>query len=122
MTTTYTEKLAEYMNIIVNSKYIFEVTKCCGYSEFVAEFKSATLRDLHKSVHAQFFHNDYLELYVTNINEKLIIPNDDTLLNTFINNNWDFFRPLYPIPAAVVYKISFNDSCSHDNNINDENV
>ena len=23
MTTTYTEKLAEYMNIIVNSKYIF---------------------------------------------------------------------------------------------------
>jgi len=116
----YTAKLAEYTNIVVNSKYIFEVTKCCGYSEFVAEFKSATLQDLHKSVHAQFFHNNYLELYVTNINEKLIIPNDDTLLNTFINNNRDFFRPLYPIPATVVYKICFNDSCCH--NINDENV
>ena len=45
----YNTKLTTYFNSIINSKYLFEVTKCCGYSEFVSLYKDYTfLNDLYK--------------------------------------------------------------------------
>ena len=46
----YDEHLGNLIKQLPNSKYIFEVTKCCNYSTFVLVNKRATLLDLYKEV------------------------------------------------------------------------
>ena len=127
---TYNNKLNIYFNSIINMNYLFEVSKCCGYSEIVSMYKEhTTLHDLYYNVVRQFQMNTLNSLWITdNINEqKLHIPNDETIsLKQFILNNSNFFKPLYPLPAKVVYKVYFDDGmchCSHNEseNINNNN-
>ena len=44
----------------------------------------------------------------------LDIPNiKDKKIREFILENPAFFKPVYPIPMAIVYKIYFNSGCNH---------
>ena len=112
----YNIKINNHFTSILQRKYLFEITKCCGFSEIVSIYKDvSTLKDLYKSVISQFCHNTLIELYVENIltGERVIIPNDDNILRDFVNNNQDYFKPLYPLPASVVYRIYFDDGHVH---------
>jgi hypothetical protein len=99
-------------------QYLFEITKCCEYSEFVPTYKTATLADLYKTVLNQICHTGEtpVELYTrqNNIVERLVIPNDPAiLLRDFINMNHLFFVPIYPLPVTVVYRVYFDDGHIH---------
>lgn len=114
--TVYNEKIQYYFQTITKSKYLFEITKCCNYSEIVSVYKEqSSLRELYQTVLGQFHHNSLLELSVIkNDTDKLIIPNDENiLLREFINTNSSFFIPIYPLPASVVYRIIFDDGHVH---------
>jgi hypothetical protein len=127
MNDDYNNKLTKYFNSITNMKYLFEITKCCGYSEFVSVYKEYTfLNDLYKNVHLQFHMNELNNLWIINrqTGERLLIPNDGNIcLKDFILNNNNYFIPVYPLPAKVVYKIYFDSGlCHNHDDINNINV
>ena len=114
----YNNKLNTYIKSMTSRQYLFEITKCCDYSEFVPTYKNASLADLYKTVLNQFCHTGEIqvELFVrqNNIVDRLVIPNDPAIgLREFINMNQPFFTPIYPLPATVVYRIYFDDGHVH---------
>ena len=117
---TYNTKLTTYFNSITNMKYLFEITKCCGYSEFVSVYKDYTfLSDLYKNVHLQYHMNALNNLWIINnlSGERLLIPNDGNIsLKEFILNNNNYFIPIYPLPSKVVYRIYFDEGTCHCHN------
>lgn len=118
----YNSKLNTYISSMTQRQYLFEITKCCEYSEFVPTYKTANLADLYKIVLNQFCHTGEspVELFVrqNNIVERLVIPNDPAiLLRDFINMNQLFFVPIYPLPnTTVVYRVYFDDGHLHSHN------
>lgn len=118
---SYNTKLQEMVLRIPNSNYILEITKCCSYSEFLTINKDKSLAHLYKAVSVQF-HQKVNSLYVYNINnpnDKLIIPFDAwTTMRQFISSNSAYFRPMYPLPAQVVYNICYDDGHCHDDDVN----
>ena len=50
----YDSKFLDFLNKISNDKYIFEITKLCGYGEFLLIYKKQTLVELYKTVSIQF--------------------------------------------------------------------
>lgn len=42
----YQTKMDEFMRRIPDNIYIFEVTKLCGYGEFIMVYKNASIYDL----------------------------------------------------------------------------
>ena len=114
----YNTKINNYFNTIPQRQYLFEITKCCEYSEIIPTYKTANLTDLYKNILNQFYNNQNnpIELFVTKNGgqDKLVIPNDSNiLLREFINMNHTFFVPIYPLPATVVYRIYFDDGHLH---------
>ena len=117
----YNSKLNTYIISMTQRQYLFEITKCCDYSEFIPTYKTNSLADLYKTVLNQFCHTEDMnvELFVRQHNsmDKLIIPNNpEILLRDFINANQLFFTPIYPLPATVVYRIYFDDGHIHTHN------
>jgi len=106
----YEANLQMYTSAMWGPYFFFEVTKCCGYSQFVPTYRNGTLKDLHRafSFHFGFRINGLL---VKNGENTLAVPDEDTLLKDFIRLNPDFFKPIYPIPAQVVYNIYFMGEC-----------
>lgn len=103
------------MNSYCSRVYIFEVTKSCGYSEFVFVNKNETLDSLHKNVF-NLFEKKY-KLYVLNkeTNNKVYIPElKNVLLKNYILENQCLFVPIYPLPLKVVYKIYFDEHCNEN--------
>jgi len=119
--TDFYFKLDNYVNTIKSKQYMFNVSKCCGYSEFVSVYKSkSTLADLYKQVTNQFEYNDYppvqeIRLFVKKDDSYLEIPNESNIsLRNFINVNAGFFTPIYPLPASIVYTMYLEDGHIHD--------
>jgi hypothetical protein len=108
--TKYETNILTYVNLMWGPYIFFEITKCCGYSQFVPTYRDGTLRDLHRAFSFHFgFKID--GLFVKNEENVLAILPDDTLLKDFIRLNPDFFKPIYPLPAKVVYNIYFTGLC-----------
>ena len=117
----YNSKLNTYITTIIQRQYLFEITKCCEYSEILPIYKNASVADLYKTVLNQFCHTGeiHVELFVrqNNIVDRLVIPNDPAIgLRDFINMNQPFFVPIYPLPASVVYRVYFDDGHVHVHN------
>lgn len=121
----FDEKLTSYIDGIWQKFIVFEVTKCCNYSEFVPSYKEGTLSDLHNAV---FFHFGFKEMSlmmkkmitreaegsgdVEEVEYILTIPNDKTMLRDFMRTNSEFFVPVYPLPGKVVYMVHCTSACS----------
>lgn len=123
----YNIKINNYIKNISTSKYLIELTKCCNYSEFLTVYKKKTLKDLYTDVKYHYDHLNIESLYVLTNNEKVIIPNNENIiLCDYINNNKNYFIPVYPVPSQIVYKIYLdyaNNNCvKHciDNCVNPE--
>lgn len=116
----YNAKFEDYCNKIHHDKYIFEITKLCGYGEFLVIYKKQTLLDLYKMVSMQFECKDIKELFFINssTNEKIRIPitNELTIWEfIFSKNNGaiQMINPIYPIPCKIVYRLYFDDGHTH---------
>jgi hypothetical protein len=116
------ENEIKFNRTIIEHQYIFEVTKCCGYGEWVSLFKKETLSKLYSNIGFQY-NNIPSKLYTICLitNKKLLIPNtNDILVKDFILNNPTFFKPIYPIPMRIVYKIYYTEDRCHLYFHNDE--
>ena len=111
----YDQHLGNLIKQLPNTKYTFEVTKCCNYSTFVLVNKRATLLELYKEVSIWFECKTMNELYIISEdkNEKKSIPMTDIVqLKDFINEQ--HMKPIYPVPNNVVYRIYLDDGHSHE--------
>lgn len=126
------EKKAEYWNNVLSSQYIFEVTKCCGYSTFIPVFKNRNMYEIFRCVEDTFqiYKNNYnstgynstgyeYNLYVLHreTNEHIFLPRTlDMPIKEYIKENIPYFTPIYPVPATVIYRIYIDDGHHCTNN------
>jgi len=114
---SYEDQIENLTKSLLNYNYIFEVTKCCGYSTFVLVSKKGTLLDMYKSISLHFECPDIKSLFVMNENtkEKMKIPVTDTIkiFEYIPTQNRSFFMPVYPIPQPVVFRIYLDDGHHH---------
>ena len=122
MNTLFESQLQNFIYHISYSRYIIQLTKCCGYAEFIILYKEMSLQDIYKTVR---FHYGIsiedgqnkrgsipttIQLYVVKNDVRMNIPNDsNTTLYQFISSNSSFFVPVYPLPTPVVYTIFCDD-------------
>lgn len=116
----YTTNMNTYINsIIPNTSYIIQVSKICGYSEFLFIFKSFTLIDLYKYVSIQFSCNDIKRLFIKNektnttrtipVTDKITMQQFVVLINKGNDEIKGMLTPVYPLPDPVVFKIYIDD-------------
>jgi hypothetical protein len=120
----YNSKFQDLCNKIPNDKFIFEITKLCGYGEFLIIYKKQTLLDLYKTISMQFECKDIKELFFINncTNKKIRIPITDeiTIWQFIFNYNSgpiQVIKPVYPVPCKIVYRIYFDDGHTHGDTI-----
>jgi hypothetical protein len=119
-TEPFTYKLKQFVDTIQNYKFIFEVTKLCGYGEFITVFKNQSLLDLYSTISYQFDNREIKELFFMNdtTGEKIKVPISSTIrINDFISGhnagpNLNI-KPIYPIPCKIVYRLYFDDGHVH---------
>jgi hypothetical protein len=116
----YNAKFTDLCNKIPNDKFIFEITKLCGYGEFLLVYKKQTLLDLYKTVSTQTECKDIKELFFINncTNEKIRIPitNEISIWQFIFTHNsgpTQIIKPIYPVPCKIVYRIYFDDGHTH---------
>lgn len=112
---TYYHRLQLFQTYNCNNKIFLEVEKSCGYGEFVCVFKKDTLFDVSKMI-SKTFDYEVKRLYMKDQNGNVLdFPlTSEENLRDFIAKNTPFFKPVYPIPAIVVYKIYYEDCLKHD--------
>lgn len=106
----YDQHKTVYIDTLHQNNYIFELTKCCGYSEWFAIHKKATCKELLFQIRRQF-QNPNITIYVQdNYLNQLYIQESDCTLHTLISTHMSaFFKPIYDLPCVVVYRIHIND-------------
>ena len=112
----YDNHIIDLIRQLPNTKYIFEITKCCNYSTFVLVNKRGTLLDLYKEVSNCFECRTMQQLYVVSplSDELTTIPMTDVLsIKDYIRTNPTLFVPIYPVPNCVVYRVYLDDGHSH---------
>ena len=55
---TFYEKKERYLNIMYEYQYIFEIKKCCEYTEWITVYKNMTINDLYNNLYIQFHSHD----------------------------------------------------------------
>ncbi len=115
--TIFNDKFRVFQNNIKNSSYIIEVTKTCGYSDFILMYKDNSLLDLYKNISLHFECKDIKQLYILNVetNTKINIPITEkiTIRQYITENNNTTLKPIYPMPCNIVYRIYFDDGHHH---------
>ena len=112
----YEKKKDDFLRLTTNYQFVFEITKCCGYGEWVSVFKNNPLDSIYDNVGKQFTSSYVYKLFVLNNNgDKLVIPRDGTeTINNFILKNRSFFTPIYPLPTHVIYRLFLEETeCHH---------
>jgi hypothetical protein len=113
MDNRFSEKLDNYYKHIKSNCVWIELTKCCGFSTFISVYKMSKLADIYNNARCHLSNICIQKLYVMDgMGNKLVIPSSvmgtgdaDICINDFLNLNRAFFRPLYPLPNDVVYKV-----------------
>lgn len=123
---SYENQIENLTKSLLNYNYIFEVTKCCGYSTFVLVSKKGTLLDIYKSISLHFECPNIKSLFVMNetTKEKMKIPITDTvkIFEYIPTQNRSFFMPVYPIPQPVVFRIYLDDGHHIHDTTSSENI
>ena len=110
----YTDKLNEYIRNMNYMAFTFEVTKCCGYSNFITVYKNETLCRLYSTIIEHFNLTSLKEVYFYPANGgRVKIPLSNKSINAFVKENILCepvkLLPIYPLPNPVVYRIYIDD-------------
>ena len=111
----YNAKKEQFMNDLFEHQFLFEITKCCGYSVWIPVYKNMMLSSLYENVKTHFeICKEKMILSVFNEEgHKLVIPTTVTTVTTvkeFIRTKKSFFKPVYPFPSKIIYKMWLDDS------------
>ena len=114
MNNLYADKNQEFINNIHNQMVTFEITKCCGYSTFVAVYKNQNLMDLYNTIVNHFEYIQIKELFfLTPEREKIIVPVSKQVISEFVRSyvvcNPCKLVPIYNLPNPIVYRLYVND-------------
>ncbi len=114
----YNSQLHSYIETL-NKMATLEVTKCCGYSEFIClpiDVSIITVFDIIKNT---FGSQNIHYLYVKNINNEILqiqsYSSPHITLHAIILQYPEFFHPVYPLPTKVVYRIFYRDDSKCNN-------
>lgn len=124
MSHNYHDKFNEYIHNMHNIMFIFEVTKCCGYSTFITIYKNQTLLDLYSNIISHFGIIEIKELYfMSSEQERINVPISKQTITEFIRTNVICnpikLVPVYALPIPTVYKLFMNDGrCTQPHNVN----
>jgi hypothetical protein len=121
----FQEKKERYMNIMYEYQYIFEIKKCCEYTEWITVYKNRSINDLYNNLYTQFYHphNNKLFLYIMNENgEKKLLEKSDELIKDYIRKNQEYFKPIYPLPDWIVYPLYLDDGSCHKDHYPTEDI
>ena len=99
-------KLQQYMETTTNNKFIFEVTKLCGYGEFLTIFKNQTLLELYSTISYQFDNKEIKSLFFVNeiTKDKIPVPISSTIrikdfISSYNSGSNLVIKPIYPMPC-----------------------
>ena len=119
-TDPFAYKLKQYIDSLQNYQFIFEVTKLCGYGEFMTVFKNQSLLDLYSTISYQFDNREIKELFFVNdiTGQKIMVPISSNIrIKDFIsglNTGGNLaIKPIYPNPNKNVYRLYFDDGHVH---------
>ena len=124
MDNQYQEKLNEYTRNMFNIMFIFEVTKCCGYSTFITIYKNQSLIDLYSIIMNHFGIIEVKELYfISTEQQRVNIPLSRQSVSEFVSShilcNPIRFAPIYPLPKPTIYRLFLNDGhCTKPHTLN----
>ena len=115
MDNNYNNKYEEYLRNTNNLMFIFEVTKCCGYSTFVSVYKNLSLINLYSNVIEHFGNNEIKELYfITEDGERINIPIStqriSDYIKQFVSCNPIKLVPIYDLPKPTIYRLYLIDN------------
>jgi hypothetical protein len=81
-------KLKLYNEKMKKNMYIFEITKCCGYSEIIPVYKNETMFDLFSKISHHFDDIEIKDLFFYTLSAEYIkIPLSNKKISDFINEN-----------------------------------
>ena len=124
MDNQYQEKLNEYTRNMFNIMFIFEVTKCCGYSTFITIYKNQSLIDLYSIIMNHFGIIEIKELYfISTEQQRVNIPLSRQSVSEFVSSyvlcNPIRLVPIYPLPKPTIYRLILNDGkCTQPHSTN----
>jgi hypothetical protein len=106
-------KKNDFLRVFYEYHYIFEIQKCCGYTEWISVYKKDTLQQLYHNLNIQFNTNEkliYKLYFIDNNGNKILVENNDTIASDFIQ----YLKPIYPLPHWIVYKLYLDDGTIHN--------
>lgn len=109
MESLFNERMNDYIKSMNRNKYIFEVSKPCGWGYFHTIFKEMTFSDMYREIELE------TGAHITNLyvmvdgRMKISISRDTVALQDFIGENPLWFQPIYSLPFPVVYRIFMDD-------------
>jgi len=111
----YYERLEDLTRYNKNNRLLLEIEKTCGYGEFLFVFKKDTMTEISNTI-SKLMEFEQKRLFVKDENgNELELPlTSDETIREYILRNSEFFKPVYPIPASVVYKIYYDDGHTHE--------
>ena len=115
----FDSKKNDFLRIFYEYHYIFEIQKCCGYSEWISVYKKDTLRQLYNNLNIQFATNQKTihKLYLINDEgDKILIENNDIIVSDIIK----YLKPIYPMPHWIVYKLYLDDGKCHNHHLTEK--
>jgi len=113
MDQLFQENKDRFFNCLSHNHLIFELTKCCNYTEWITIIKNYTVSDLYRTI-KNILCNQNIRLFVKDqYNNILHINESDLTIKQLIMFNGTFFIPVYPLPYQVVYKIHIDDGHTH---------
>ena len=124
MDNQYQEKFNEYTHNMFNIMFVFEVTKCCGYSTFITIYKNQSLIDLYSIIMTHFGNIEIKELYfVSTEQQRINIPLSRQSVSEFVSLyvlcNPIRLAPIYPLPKPTIYRLFLNDGhCTQPHTLN----
>jgi hypothetical protein len=120
MDNHYQDKYDEFLHDTFNLKFVFEVTKCCGYSTFITVYKNQTIMDLYSNIIHHFGDIEIRKLFfITPQNEHIQIHISNQKLSDFVSShvicNPIRLTPIYDLPKPVIYRLYFDDGHCSEN-------
>ena len=118
----YEATLDQFNKGLGSSQYLFLIKKCCGYGFLFPFHKDASVSDLYKFIGYELKPSKPIGLFLNHESFllKKQIPQVDISLRDYLKEpiNKKIVKPVYKLPAPVVYELYLDDGYHNHNQCN----